>query len=80
MRVWLYHRPVMRMLVMAIMRVTVLMFQPVMLVFVLMPLGEMKPQAKPHQTGCDRESGGQRFAQKGGNKAQELSMLLDLVF
>ena len=46
---------------MAVMSVTVLMFQPIMLVFMLMALREMKPKAKPHQSACDHELGCQGF-------------------
>ena len=42
-RMRLRHWPIMEMLVMVVMCMTVFMFQPVVLVFVLMTLREMKP-------------------------------------
>ena len=49
MRMRLRHDALMRMLVVRIMRVTVLMFQRVVLVFVNMAFREMQPEPQAHQ-------------------------------
>ena len=49
MRVRLFHRPLVGMLMMFVVRVRVLVFQAIVEVLVFMPLGKMQPQAECHQ-------------------------------
>ena len=61
-RMWFCHRAAMSMLMMVVMCVAMLVFQPFMYVFVLVAFGEVHPQTKPHENSRDRKPRCQRFA------------------
>ena len=53
----------MGMLVMSVVHMGVLVLQGLVGMLMLMPLREVKPEAKPHQEGGDGQPGGHRLAE-----------------
>lgn len=60
----LRHRFAMKVSVVLVVEVTVFVFQDLMLVFMLMPLGQMQPKTTAHQQSSQRQLERERLAEK----------------
>ncbi len=57
-------RPVMAVLVVLVMDMAVLVLDRLVDMLVIVPLGEMRPQAEAHQRASDEQAGGRLFMQQ----------------